>query len=271
MDIYLLNVGELIYGSAGSLFESALLKVDSVRREKALRAGTVRGKASGLGAGLLLQKAVRDRQEAAENRKGTVRDRQEVAEDRKGTVRDRQEAMGHRPTDGTEGEPALSCGRSYLSCTVSGLVSELAEPVPLTYRYGDKGKPYLENIPLYFNLSHSGDYVLCAVSGLEVGADLQKIQPVDVRKLAKRFFSEPECRTLERCENDKERQRLFFRLWTRKEAWGKLTGEGVAAALDRDMQGEDADWLEIIPPEGYAAAVCRGVSPRGTAAYTSRE
>ncbi len=244
MDIYLLNVGELIYGSAGSLFESALLKVDSVRREKALRGGTARGRAAALGAGLLLQKAVRDRQGKTEE--------------------DRQAA-------GTGRGSCVSCRKSYLSYTVSGLVSELAEPFPLTYRYGDKGKPYLENVPLYFNLSHSGDYVLCAVSGREVGADIQKIQPVDVMKLARRFFSEPECRTLERCENEQERQWVFLRLWTRKEAWGKFTGEGVAAALGRDMQGEDADWLEITPPEGYAAAVCRGVSPRGTAASASRK
>lgn len=250
MDIYLLNVGELIYGSADSLFEPALLKVDTVRREKALQAGTARGKAASLGAGLLLQKAVRDRQEAAENRKGTVRDRQET--------------MGHRPTDGTEGGPDVPCRRSYFSCTVSDLVSELAEPFPLTYRYGRKGKPYFEKLPWYFSLSHSGDYVLCAVSGREVGADIQKIQSADVMKLAKRFFSETECRALERCESSEDRQRLFFEFWTRKEAWGKLTGEGVAPVLGRDMQGRDGVWWEIIPPEGYAAAICRGVSPRGT-------
>lgn len=146
-------------------------------------------------------------------------------------------------------------------CTVSGLLSELAEPLSLTYRYGEKGKPYFENIPLFFSLSHSGEYVICAVSRRELGADIQKIQSADVLKLAKRFFSESECRTLEGCESHRERQRLFFGFWTRKEAYGKLTGEGLAATLREDMRSaaekRDVEWMDVSPPEGYALAVCR--------------
>lgn len=146
-------------------------------------------------------------------------------------------------------------------CTVSGLLSELAEPIPLTYRYGEKGKPYFENIPLFFSLSHSGEYVICAVSRRELGADIQKIQSADVLKLAKRFFSESECRTLEGCESHRERQRLFFGFWTRKEAYGKLTGEGLAATLREDMRSaeeqREVEWMDVAPPEGYALAICR--------------
>lgn len=146
-------------------------------------------------------------------------------------------------------------------CTLSGLRSELAEPIPLTYRYGERGKPYFENIPLFFSISHSGEYVLCAVSRRELGADIQKIQSADVLKLAKRFFSESECRTLEGCESHRERQRLFFGFWTRKEAYGKLTGEGLAATLREDMRSaeeqREVEWMNVSPPEGYALAVCR--------------
>ncbi|MDE6642205.1 MAG: 4'-phosphopantetheinyl transferase superfamily protein [Acetatifactor sp.] len=220
MNIYLLNIEELIQGDAGIPADSMLHKVDEARRAKVLAAKTVQGKAAELGAGLLLQKAVQDWKRDKPQQSPRIR-----------------------------------------FCTVSGLFSELTEPLPLTYRYGDKGKPYFENIPLFFSLSHSGEYVLCAVSRQEVGADIQKIQPSDVLKLAKRFFSEPECRALERCESDREQQGLFFGLWSRKEAYGKLTGEGVTAVLGKDMQNTDAkrnvEWIDVSPPEGYALAVCR--------------
>lgn len=219
MEIYLLNVGELIHGSVGPHMESMLQKLDEARREKVMSAKTAQGKAAELGAGLLLQKAVQDW---------------------------RREKPGQSP--------------QIRLCTVSGLLSELAEPLLLTYRYGEKGKPYFENIPLFFNLSHSGEYVLCAVSRRELGADIQKIQSTDVLKLAKRFFSESECRTLEGCESHRERQRLFFGFWTRKEAYGKLTGEGLAATLREDMRNteekRDVEWMDVSPPEGYALAVC---------------
>lgn len=237
MNIYLLNIGELIQGDAGLRVDSMLHKVDETRREKVLSSKTAQGKAAELGAGLLLQKAVQD------------------------WKRDKPE---DKPGKNGETARGIVLPKRYphiRSCTVSGLLSELTESLPLTYRYGDKSKPYFENIPLFFSLSHSGEYVLCAVSRQEVGADIQKIQSADVLKLAKRFFSEPECRALERCESNREQQGLFFGLWSRKEAYGKLTGEGVTAVLGKDMQNtdvkQDVEWIDVSPPEGYALAVCR--------------
>ena len=40
-------------------------------------------------------------------------------------------------------------------------------------KYGVHGKPYLENVPFYFNISHSGEYVICAYDDKPVGADIQ--------------------------------------------------------------------------------------------------
>lgn len=241
MELYLLNVGELIRKKDEGQFNALLTKLDESRREKVLTAKTPEAKAAELGAGLLLQKAVREWRQS--RMQGTVR---------------------KSPGKGGETEEDAAVRGRYPCirlCTVSGLLSELGSPHALTYRCGEKGKPYFEDIPLFFSISHSGEYVLCAVSSREVGADIQKIQPADVMKLAKRFFSEPECRALERCESDGEREGLFFGLWTRKEAYGKLTGEGIAAVLGKDVQtraaGPDAEWLDISPPEGYAMAVCR--------------
>lgn len=237
MDIYLLNVGELIHDGAEAHLETMLHKVDEARREKVMSVKTVQGKAAELGAGLLLQRAVQDWR----------RDKPEDSPVESGEVE--RGAVLHK-----------QCPHIRF-CTVSDLLSELTEPLSLTYRYGDKGKPYFENIPLFFSLSHSGEYVLCAASRREVGADIQKCQSVDALKLAKRFYSEPECRILERCESAEERQRLFFGFWTRKEAYGKLTGEGVAAVLCEDMRSADVEWMDVSPPEGYTLAVCtRGLN-----------
>ncbi|MCM1188046.1 MAG: 4'-phosphopantetheinyl transferase superfamily protein [bacterium] len=256
MRLYLLNIGGLAQGDGGNRFEELLPLLDETRQKKALAAGTSRAGAAELGAGLLLQKAALDweREESLPGREKRVTPGLDLEE-----------------AEGISGQ-----------CTVSGLCSELTEAFsrhrtgaglqpelkgafPLCYRYGEKGKPYFADLPLFFSLSHSGDYVLCAVARQEIGADLQRLQPVDAEKLARRFFSESERLALERCESGGERQKLFFELWTRKEAYSKLTGEGVAAALGRDMLTADwgyfpqrVRWISFSPPSGYAAAVCVG-------------
>ncbi|MCM1190854.1 MAG: 4'-phosphopantetheinyl transferase superfamily protein [Butyrivibrio sp.] len=250
MKIYLLNIGELIREEAEFRAESLLHKVDETRRKRILAAKTGQGKAAELGAGLLLQRAVLDWQADG----GPVAETGGFA-DCAGKAAEADSVVL------TEGADVGSCILCTLSGLLSGLLSDLSAPLSLTYRYGETGKPYFVNMPLYFNLSHSGEYVLCAVSSREVGADIQRIQSVDVMKLAKRFFSEPECRVLERCESVWEQQRLFFELWSRKEAYGKLTGEGITAVLKRDMQTVEAQWQNVSPPEGYAMAVCTGLQP----------
>lgn len=229
MEIYLLNVNELMQACDESRFTALLSRLDKVRREKVLSAKMPWVRAAELGAGLLLQKAAQDWQ--------------------------------NQKTDyGAAQRFSLKKSPDGVLCTVSDLVSQLTEPLALTYRYGEKGKPYFQEIPLFFSLSHSGEYVLCAVSCREVGADIQKLQPADVWKLAKRFYSEAECLALKRCESEEERQRLFFELWSRKEAYGKLTGTGVATVLGQDFGSgaavPDIEWAAVSPPQGYTAAVC---------------
>ncbi len=82
---------------------------------------------------------------------------------------------------------------------------------------------------------------------------------MDTGKLAGRFFAAQECKALEACGTERSGRRLFFELWARKEALGKLTGQGVAGMLGRNMLergAEEPEWLVVPVPEGYAAAVC---------------
>ena len=103
-----------------------------------------------------------------------------------------------------------------------GIILERCELV-----YQDTGKPYLPEYPeISFNLSHSKERVMCAVGTCAVGCDVEKIKETDY-KVAKRFFHEDEYAFLEACEEEKEKQRMFYRLWTAKESFVKMTGQGM--------------------------------------------
>lgn len=123
----------------------------------------------------------------------------------------------------------------------SGLQAD-ATPLSLTYRYGENGKPYLENYPnIYFSLSHSGDYVVCAFSDKEVGVDIQEHRELKT-DIAGRFFSSEDKELLQKLagrktdgdgESGKDiRPEDFYHMWAVKEAYMKLTGEGMRQGLE---------------------------------------
>ena len=222
---YLLDLNQLFSGdSAEVLFQEALVKVDAERRQKALRMKKVKMQTASLGAGLLLQKAL---------------------------------------TDITEGSDNIKDKPKIQLFSVKELLARIECPImEPEYGYGRNGKPYFKNYSLKFNLSHSGEYVFCGVSDQEIGADIQEIRDAKELSLARRFFSEGESMALEHCENDEERSQLFFRLWTRKEAYGKLTGQGIAGVLNKDLwaagsEKEELIWEEYSTPVGYRIAVCK--------------
>ena len=78
-----------------------------------------------------------------------------------------------------------------------------------------QGKPYLDGVPFCFNLSHSGDYVVCALSDTAVGVDIEKIVPISL-KVMRRFFGKSVLSPTEQ-----------MRLWTRYESYGKMVGCGI--------------------------------------------
>ena len=261
---YLLHIGHMLEESGGKqIFQGAFDRIDGERRRKALSLKSIRARAACVGAGLLIQKALADGRE----------DSQELPQEK-------------LPPDGRlQGSGLAGQGRSLKlqRFTVEELLSSLGgNVVEPCYQYGENGKPYLREHPFYFNLSHSGDYVFCGVSGQEIGVDIQRIQGENELRLAKRFFSASEYRILENCGNRETRRMLFFRMWTRKEAYGKLTGRGLAEAVGKNLwpagsekEGSRTDggsaggpeslimeqdgllWEEYALPEGYRTAVCR--------------
>ena len=92
---------------------------------------------------------------------------------------------------------------------------------------GPNGKPMSEK--LCFNISHSGKVVACAVSGQPVGCDAEEIKAAP-EGVATRFFSDGEKQYLKKFAGEAYDE-AFFRLWTMKESYAKMTGEGISQLL----------------------------------------
>jgi 4'-phosphopantetheinyl transferase len=152
-------------------------------------------------------------------------------------------------------------------------------PGELRFRYGARGKPALVNdgsrAAPRFNLSHSGDLALLAVArDRDLGVDLEQMRPLGDRAgVIRLFFSETE-QAAHRLLAADLHERSFFVGWTRKEAYIKARGDGMALALDRfavsldptgpaallhvaDATGEPSRWAlrDLQPGPGYAAAL----------------
>lgn len=129
----------------------------------------------------------------------------------------------------------------------------------LSFSYGSNGKPYVANGP-YFSLSHSSKYVACAVSDREIGMDLQRKEPSNKHKMIHRYFQQEEKRVLEKARDEKEIQQLFYEIWTRKEAYGKLTGNGLKDGLEICVKPNPAQsgfWFQDFSGlEGYQGCIC---------------
>jgi 4'-phosphopantetheinyl transferase len=86
---------------------------------------------------------------------------------------------------------------------------------------------------LHFNITHTADYVGCAICrGYAVGVDVEKLdQRVSVLEIANRFFSAAESSVVGAL-SEAERFDTFFTIWTIKEALAKAHGLGLAAPLE---------------------------------------
>ena len=99
-------------------------------------------------------------------------------------------------------------------------------PQKVAFQYGAHGKPGVEG--LRFNISHSGARALIALAQVEVGADIELPRPRRTDDIARRFYAPGEIERLFRLTDAAARQAEFFRLWTCKEAFLKVTGEGLS-------------------------------------------
>ncbi len=97
---------------------------------------------------------------------------------------------------------------------------------------GEHGKPYLNihGLSAHFNISHSGDYILCAISDQKVGIDIEQWS-LPRLNVAKRFFHPHEFEIIDKTTDQKLKQKLFFNYWSVKESYLKYTGKGLSNQL----------------------------------------
>ena len=107
----------------------------------------------------------------------------------------------------------------------------------------EHGKPYVkEREDICYNVSHSGDHVVCVIDSLPVGIDIQEVKKADIM-LAERFFSKEENDFLNLSKEDKTS--LFYEMWSLKEAYIKAVGLGLRIPLDEFAVLRDKDTYSL--------------------------
>ena len=125
------------------------------------------------------------------------------------------------------------------------------EAVP-KFRKAASGKPFFPETHMpFFNLSHSGNFVGCAVHDQEIGLDIQEItEPRD--SLIRRVCTQDELASLKSSQD-------FCRIWTMKESAVKLTGEGITGNF-RDILTLHPDMhTHAVPLENEAGFLAYSV------------
>ncbi|EEL67380.1 4'-phosphopantetheinyl transferase family protein [Bacillus mycoides] len=102
----------------------------------------------------------------------------------------------------------------------------------IRFIYNEYGKPFVENFSdFHFNISHSGEWVVCATANSNVGIDIERVSDIEALKLANEFFSEEEFYDLSNMNSD-EQINYFYDIWTLKESYIKTIGKGLYIPLN---------------------------------------
>ena len=138
--------------------------------------------------------------------------------------------------------------RVFLKHILAGCTGHAAETIALTEnRYGKPAlAPGITDLPVSFNLSHTTDLVVCAVTiGHDIGVAIENVQRWVDLSIADRFFSNQEAQAISQADACLKPS-LFFRFWTLKEAYVKATGRGLATGLDQFSFVMDRDDIQVV-------------------------
>ena len=112
------------------------------------------------------------------------------------------------------------------------LLRECLKPYDIAYcedmlAVGEHGKPFLAERPdVRFNLSHADCIAACIVSERECGIDCERVRAYRPNVVRRVFTAEEQA--LLGAVPEEERDLLFFRIWTLKEAFVKAVGRGLS-------------------------------------------
>lgn len=93
------------------------------------------------------------------------------------------------------------------------------------------GKPYLNEYSKFnFSISHSGDFVLCAIDEKSIGIDIEEIKYIRYEEIYKRYFTISEVKYITKTDHFLK-QNKFYEIWTLKESYIKCCGRGLSIDL----------------------------------------
>lgn len=128
---------------------------------------------------------------------------------------------------------------------------------PISYRIRRMpgGKPYFQDIPLEFSVSHTGSLWVCLIADgtAPVGVDIQAVRSCRRDSIAARYYTEDEQEYVRRTGEDG-----FFQIWTRKEAYVKYTGEGLSRQLASfsTLQDSAVEFIDFQLCSGVKGSCC---------------
>ncbi len=145
-------------------------------------------------------------------------------------------------------------------------------PGEIVFSYGERGKPFIANSDLHFNLSHSHDVMVLACTHIApIGVDVEHVRPMtEMITVARDNFSKAEFARWQSLPPN-VRQRAFYAIWTRKEAYIKATGDGFRlplasfdvthddlAQILRITEDDPAQWAlrALTFDDDYIGAIC---------------
>lgn len=113
----------------------------------------------------------------------------------------------------------------YMLCEQHQLLLE-----EINFKYNEYGKPFLlEPYNVYFNISHSGQWIICGSSDTPIGVDIEG-RTTGIMSIANRFFSRNEYDYI-RNECSIDQKDMFCKIWTLKESYIKCIGKGLCIPL----------------------------------------
>ena len=123
------------------------------------------------------------------------------------------------------------------------------------FTLNEHGKPYAPGSGIQFSVSHSGACAAIVTDSAEIGLDVEKLRTGDYMKIARRFYHPGELQFVESADDP---ARAFTRVWTRKEAYLKQLGVGIATDLTAfdTVSGELSGRIASFDLDGYALSVC---------------
>lgn len=116
------------------------------------------------------------------------------------------------------------CGIALLKKAFSNLGKEISENDILM---SEKGKPYIDGSKIFFNISHCDGLAVCVLSDKPVGVDCESVRKASTAVMKKCFGSIE----TDYVNNSEDKNIAFTRIWTLKESYVKMTGDGVSSSL----------------------------------------